>query len=345
MTPPPDDCLTGACPRPQEEQGTDIRRVKLSEGSGGKEMGHLIAEVRNHFPSTASWKHTGADGAVLPLEHDNLVFTTDSFVVTPLFFPGGNIGKLAFCGTVNDLVVMGADPLGLSLALVIEEGFPKDQLTTIMETIGALAKKQGIPIVTGDTKVMEKGSIDKIIINTSGIGIASRVLGDPVQPGDKIIVSGSIGEHGAVLLAQRFALETSLSTDSKPLLEELRSVRHLIRKAKDITRGGLAAVLNEVATADNRQFLLKDGAIPLLPEVRGLTELLGIDAYALACEGRFVCFAGAPHADMVLQILKRFHPQAAIIGEVMEGTGVILQTAFGKRVLPLPSGNLVPRIC
>ena len=319
-------------------------RVSLSEGSGGKEMHELVAAIASRLPIGA-WEHIGDDAASLLLDRKRLFLTTDSYVVSPHFFPGGNIGTLAFCGTVNDLSVMGAKPLGMSLALVIEEGFEKEKLFEIVDTIGRLSKKTGIPVVTGDTKVMERGSVDGIVITTSGMGLAERPLDIPLKPGDKLIVSGGIGEHGTALLAKRFGVETSVVTDSRPLWEEIDAVRGLIKQAKDVTRGGLAAVLNELAMRNTVAFTIDERKVPFHKEVRSLTELLGIDAFSLACEGRFVCACAGKDADAVVKSLRRFNPSAAVIGEVVEGKGVTVQTGFGKRILTMPSGLLVPRIC
>ena len=338
-----ENCLTGECPPAKDI--ADGNLVKLSEGSGGKEMHKLVSEIRKCFFSDSAWRNTDEDSASMKFAHGNLLFTTDSYVVTPLFFPGGNIGKLAFCGTVNDLVVMGAKPLGISLGLVIEEGFSKHELFEIMRSIGKLSEMYNIPVVTGDTKVMDKGSVDRIIINTSGIGFAENILDKPCESGDKIIVSGGIGEHGTVLIAKRFEIETSLETDCKPLIEEMMAIKDLVKKAKDITRGGMASVLNEIAQKDSVQIFIQEESIPIKQEARALTEILGIDIYSLACEGRFVCVASNDNALEVVRILKGFNCLAEIIGEVKEGKGVVVQTRFGKMVLGMPSGNIVPRIC
>jgi len=305
--------------------------VRLSEGAGGREMNSLIKKIRERFPKS-NWKSTEDDSAHIQV-NGKLFFTSDSYVVTPIFFPGGDIGKIAFCGTVNDLAVMGAKPLGLSLSLIIEEGLPKEDLFKIIDSIAKLSKETGVPIVTGDTKVMEKGAVDKIIINTSGVGITDNPLTKEIKEGDKIIVSGSIGDHGAALLAKRFDIESCIITDSKPLWDEISKIAHLIKRAKDITRGGLAAVLNELCPCE-----LDEKLIPIKREVKSLTEFLGLDPFSLACEGRFVCVTNQP--DKVLELL----PDAKIIGEVTK-KDVVLNTGFGKRLLPVPSGNIVPRIC
>lgn len=338
-----DTCLTGACPTPQTP---DPALVKLSEGSGGRDMLRLIDTIASHLSYRGDWQNTDNDGATLMLPNGyHLVFTTDSYVVTPAFFPGGNIGKLAFCGTVNDLAMMGATPLGLSMGLILEEGMKKDELNEILATIGELSKEHKIPIATGDTKVMERGALDKIVINTSGVGIVKQPLHTPLTPGDKIIFSGGIGEHGTALLAKRFELETELITDSKPLHEEIAAIKDNIKQARDITRGGVAAVLNELATKNGVKFYLDEDIVPMKGQVRALTELLGIEPYNLACEGRFVCFAAADRADKVLATLKKFNNMATIVGEVKIGSGVEIQTRFGSKLLSMPIGELVPRIC
>lgn len=319
-------------------------RVTLSEGSGGKEMHELIENIASRL-YTADWEHIGEDSASFVLDKKRFFFTTDSYVVSPIFFPGGDIGHIAFCGTVNDLAVMGAKPLGLSLGLVLEEGFEKEKLFRIVDSIAKLSKQTKIPVTTGDTKVMERGSVDKIIINTSGVGYAEKPLDAPLSAGDKLIVSGGIGEHGTALLARRFEIETTVVTDSKPLWEEIDAVRGLIKQAKDVTRGGMAGVLNEIAMRNNISLLVDEQSVPMQKEVHALTELLGIDAYSLACEGRFVCIAPAKNADAVVSALKKFNPLVAVIGEVSKGKGVTVQTKFGKRLLTMPSGILVPRIC
>ncbi len=334
--------LNLTCPIPD---APDPSVVKLSEGSGGSDMRRLIDGIGENFVDRGDWKHSMDDAATLAMGDKHLVFTTDSYVVTPIFFPGGNIGNVAYCGTINDLSVMGAKPLGLSLSLVLEEGFSKAELTQILETIGALAKEHGVPIVTGDTKVMERGAIDKIIINTSGIGITEKPLEAPVTVGDHIIVSGGIGEHGTALLAKRFELETDVVSDSKPLFKEIDAIRDDIKQARDITRGGMAAILNELAEKNGVRFAIEEEDVPMLSQVAALTDILGIEPYNLACEGRFVCFASPDKGDEVVKKLKTFNPMAAKIGVVESGKGVTVKTRFGKKVLSIPLGEVVPRIC
>ena len=320
--------------------------VGLSAGSGGKEMSELISSFG--FTNRGNWENCDNDSATLNMEDEKkLVFTSDSFVVDPLFFPGGNIGHLAFCGTVNDLSVMGATPLGLSLSLVIEEGFPREDLEKIISSIKKLSEEYGIPIVTGDTKVMPKGKIDKIIINVSGVGVVNDkdVLTKEINVGDKLIISGGIGEHAVSLLSKRFDYTTDVVTDSKPLIRELEAVRDLVKVAKDPTRGGIAAILNELCEKCNMGMLLDEDLIPAKQEVVKVTEMLGINLYELACEGRFVCISSVKNAQNVVDKLKKFNSDAAIIGEITSGNQVIVKTILGKRILPVPTGRLVPRIC
>ncbi|MCD4844701.1 MAG: hydrogenase expression/formation protein HypE [Methanosarcinales archaeon] len=322
--------------------------INLAHGSGGREMLELIHSF--DFTHRGQWENCDDDSASLDIENNNkLVFTTDSFVVDPIFFPGGNIGHLAVCGTINDLAVMGARPLGLSLGLVIEEGFSKQDLAVIIRSVIRISEETGIPVVTGDTKVMENGKIDKIIINTSGVGIAKseELLTRDIVTGDKIILSGGIGEHAVALLSKKFDYETDIITDCKPLIHEISAVKDLIKLAKDPTRGGIAAVLNELCEKHCISFLLDEEAIPVKHQVRKITRMLGIEVYELACEGRFVCIASQEEAGLVESRLQEFNTDAAIIGEVVhdEGNRVILQTLLGKRILPVPSGRIVPRIC
>ncbi len=322
--------------------------ITLPEGSGGAEMQKLIASFA--IANRGKWKNYDDDSATLDIGNGNLlVFTSDSFIVSPVFFPGGNIGDLAFSGTVNDLAVMGAKPLGLSLSLVIEEGFPKDDLAKIIGTLNSLSKRYAIPIVTGDTKVMEKGKLDKIIINTAGIGIVKKteILTKKISPGDKVILSGGLGEHAVALLSKRFDYKTSIVSDSKPIIDEIEAIKKSIKYAKDPTRGGIAATLNEIAEKNGVGILLDENSIPAKQEVRKVVEMLGINLYELACEGRFVCIAESRKANAVLRSLRKFNPDASIIGEITKSDSgkVIIKTYLGRRVLPMPTGRIVPRIC
>lgn len=335
------DCFSGACPEIRDKEGI----ITLSHGAGGREMQVLISEMRKFFIMEKRWTHCDDDGAVRTFLGGKYVFTSDSYVVTPIFFPGGNIGKLAFCGTVNDLSVMGARPIGISLNLILEEGFTRKELFTIIRTIGDLSKETGIPVVTGDTKVLERGSLDKIVIATSGIGVAKHIFDKKLTIGDVVIVSGGIGEHGAALLAGRFEMDTDIVSDSAPIWREIKSIESYVKQAKDITRGGLASILNELADKNGKQIFLDEEAVPIRQDVRSLTDMLGIDVLSLACEGRFVCICSKKESAHALRALRRFHKDANIIGTVRKGKGVLVQTRFGIKLLSVPSGTLVPRIC
>jgi len=312
--------------------------ISLVQGAGGKEMGELI---KSFGFKSGEWKHTDDDSATYRLGKKHLVFTSDSFIVDPIFFPGGDIGHIAFCGTINDLAVMGAAPLGISLSLIIEEGFPAKDLKKIIGTMKGLSESTGIPIVTGDTKVMGKGSLDKITINTAGIGIADKIIDEKLKPGDKIILSGGLGEHAVALLSKRFDYKTDIISDTKPIVDEIDSIRDLIKIAKDPTRGGIASALNEICSKNSIGMRLDENSIPAKEEVRSVCEMLGINLYELACEGRFVCVCDTRHSKEILNKLK----EASVIGEITEGDKVIIKTELGERILPTPTGRIVPRIC
>lgn len=320
--------------------------ISLAQGSGGKEMADLITSYSLSY--RGKWKNYDNDAATLDIGRDQLlVFTTDSFIVSPIFFPGSDIGHIAMCGTINDLAVLGARPLGVSLALVIEEGFSTIELNKILTSIKKISRKTKIPVVTGDTKVMEKGKLDKIIINTSGVGIVKKkeVLTKKIKPGDKIILSGGLGEHAVALLSKRFEYTTTIVSDSKPIVEEIQQVKNFIKIAKDPTRGGIAATLHEICQRQKIGMLLNEETIPVKPGVRKVTEMLGISVYELACEGRFICITSDEHANTVERILKKYNRNASIIGEIIQGDAIIIQSILGKRILPIPTGRIVPRIC
>jgi hydrogenase expression/formation protein HypE len=320
--------------------------ITLENGSGGKEMDDLINSFGFNFKG--DWENTDNDSATLNLGNGrHLVLTTDSFIVDPIFFPGGNIGHLAFCGTVNDLCVMGATPIGISLSLVLEEGFLISDLNKIIGSIKDLSQKYKIPVVTGDTKVMEKGKIDKIVINTSGVGLCDEknLLTKKIVSGDKILVSGGLGEHAVALLSKRFDYETDIITDSKPLVDEMDAIRDQIKLAKDPTRGGIASILNDICEKNKVGMLIDEDNIPAKESVRKVTEMLGINLYELACEGRFVCITDKDNAKETLSRLKKFNSDAEIIGEITQDNKVVFQTMLGKRIVPKPTGRIVPRIC
>ena len=295
------------------------------------------------------------DGATVDLPPGEVVVSTDSHVVKPIFFPGGDIGKLAVCGTINDLAVMGARPIALTLALVLEEGFPLDDLERILDSAARALEAVGVALVGGDTKVMGKGELDGVVINTTGVGVAERAISDAgLQEGDAIVVTGTVGDHGMALLAARegFELASGLESDVAPIwpvVEQALAVGG-ITAMKDPTRGGLAAALNEMAQKARVGIEIREEAIPLRPEVQGLSELLGISPYEVACEGRAVLGVRPDKVDQVLLAL-RSHPLgqgAQVIGRAVSrypGRVVLTTSVGGRRFLEMPLGDPVPRIC
>ncbi len=331
------------------------KTVQLSHGGGGKEMNRLIYSIffkAFNNPILASEE----DAAVLTL-NGKTAFTTDSFTVSPLFFAGGNIGKLAVAGTVNDLAMMGAEPQYLSCSFIIEEGFAIADLKLIVETMATELHKSGTRVVCGDTKVVPKGCADGLFINTSGVGriLHPNISVKNLQLGDAIIVSGDIGRHGAAILMAREALnlDSELTSDCAnlwPVVEQLIAANINIHAMRDATRGGLAAVLNEWALASNVGIKVEEKQIPVSEEVKGLCELYGFEPYDLANEGTFILAVPANVAEKTLNIIQRYShcDNAAIIGHVQsEHQGkVILTTPWGSsRYLDLPHGELLPRIC
>ncbi|GAB6067843.1 hydrogenase expression/formation protein HypE [Methylothermus subterraneus] len=334
------------------------KRITLAHGSGGLAMHRLIEEVLLAAfadPELARLE----DAAQLPSFPGKLALTTDAFVVDPIFFPGGDIGRLAVCGTVNDLAVAGAIPKYLSCALILEEGLPLADLKRLAESMKRAADLAGVRIVAGDTKVVPKGAADKVFITTCGVGEIpeGRALGAAlIRPGDKILLTGPIGDHGAAILAARGELGISgpVASDCRPLN---RLAAHLlaacpqgVRALRDPTRGGLAAVVNEWAWACGFCLRLFEAQLPIRAEVTGLCELLGIEPWHLACEGQFVAAVAPEVAEEALGAL-RAHPegrQAAVVGEVSQAPAktAILHTLFGgERLLDLPEGEPLPRIC
>jgi hydrogenase expression/formation protein HypE len=332
-------------------------KILLAHGSGGKISHELISEIL--CPMLSSPILSRLDDAALFEMHGTAAFTTDSFVVNPLFFPGGDIGRLAVCGTVNDLAVMGARPLYLSLGLIIEEGLPVSDLKRILKSLKQAADEAGVQIVTGDTKVVNHGSADKIFINTSGIGSVIPGLnlsGSNCRPGDKIIVSGTLGDHGIAVMTRRENLrfKTAVSSDCAPLnglIAEILPLADALHCMRDPTRGGLATTLNEIAAQSAVSLKIREEALPVKESVRSACEMLGLDPLLVANEGKVVIFCAAAAADKVLAALRR-HPygqEAAIIGEVISGEHpgrVVLQTKLGaSRIIEMLSGELLPRIC
>jgi hydrogenase expression/formation protein HypE len=332
-------------------------RITMSHGAGGKATQSLIEAIfldafRN--PRLEPLE----DAARLEVGASRLALTTDSYVVSPLFFPGGNIGDLAVNGTVNDLAVAGATPLYLSAGFILEEGFPVEDLTRITASMRVAADIAGVEVVTGDTKVVQKGKADGCYINTAGVGLVGEDLDLGVanaRPGDAVIVSGPIGDHGVTILLARGELdiEADLISDTAPLnglVSSLLTQTPGVRALRDATRGGVATILNEIAKAANVAVLVNEDAIPVRAEVRGAAELLGIDPMYVACEGRMVVVVDPAHADAALQALhgQEGGAEAAVIGHVVaDPAGVVqLRTAFGgTRIVDLLVGDPLPRIC
>jgi hydrogenase expression/formation protein HypE len=346
--------------------------ILMSHGDGGLKSSELIRNIiSKHIKNDVLDRFE--DSAVLRLPGKKIAFTTDSFVINPVFFPGGDIGKLSICGTVNDLAASGAIPYFFSLSLILEEGFPIKDLERIMKSISdtideinssATGRKHKnsqnikLKIVTGDTKVVEKGSADKIYINTAGIGLIDEEVNiSPalIETKDIIIVSGTIGDHGIAVLSKRkeFDFKTALKSDCAPLgplVAELLSVSKNIHAIRDATRGGLARVLFELASASKHDFEISSSAIPVKRETRGICEFLGMDPLYVANEGKMVFFVSAADASLVLEAARKnkYGRDACIIGKVTKkGNGrVILNTEIGtKRLLDLYYSEQLPRIC
>ena len=332
-------------------------RITMSHGSGGKATQTLIEAVFLDAFSNPLLEPL-EDAAQLHLNGSRVALTTDSYVVSPLFFPGGDIGDLAVNGTVNDLAVSGATPLYLSAGFILEEGFPVADLIKIVASMEAAARVAGVQVVTGDTKVVQKGKADGCYINTAGIGVVEHDVSLGVvnaQPGDVVIVSGPIGDHGVTIMLARGELdiEADIISDTAALnglVADLLSATTGVRALRDATRGGVATILNEVAAAAGVGVLVNEDAIPVSPVVRGASELLGIDPMYVACEGRLVAVVNGGDADRALAAL-RSHPlgaDAAIIGQITADPPgiVLLKTAFGgTRIVDLLVGDPLPRIC
>jgi hydrogenase expression/formation protein HypE len=334
-------------------------RVSMKHGAGGRAMRSLIEDVFLRLATPVDGIGLSAldDGAAIRIGDRWLVVTTDSHVVHPIFFPGGDIGRLSVSGTVNDLAMMGAtEPLALTCAVILEEGFPRADLERIRDSILEACRESGAPIVTGDTKVMGRGEIDGIVLNTAGVALAERVVTDAgLRAGDRILVTGTVGDHGMAVMTKRHALglEGDLRSDVAPInglvREALRAGGDDVVAMKDPTRGGMASVLHEMAAKGKVGVVLDETAVPVNPEVRAAAEVLGIDPLVVANEGKAVIGVRAAAADRVLAAI-RAHPlgrRAAIVGTaVAERPGqVILDTGLGRRMLAEPEGEPLPRIC
>lgn len=355
--------IFGSCPLPRG----DYERILLGHGGGGRLSTDLIRgiflpgfedDVLNRLEDSALVPFPPRDRRDGETSSARLAFTTDSFVVRPLFFPGGDIGRLAVHGTVNDLAVAGAIPLYLSAAFVLEEGFPLSDLRRIVASMSAACREAGVKLVAGDTKVVDRGKGDGVFITTSGVGFVpdGRALSiRSARPGDLLLVSGTIGDHGIAIMSVREGIEfeTVLESDSAPLHELARLMLETcpgIRCMRDPTRGGLSSALNELANASRVGVVLDEAAIPLRPEVHAACELLGLDALQVANEGKLIAVVPSDEADRVLKAMRE-HPlgrNSAIIGAIVEShPGMVVQKTRvgGERVVTLPAGEQLPRIC
>ena len=337
------------------------RTILLAHGGGGRLMHELLADLLPLLSPTGAAPAVLNDAAVLEVEGVRLAFTTDSFVVTPAFFPGGDIGRLAVCGTVNDLAMVGARPVALSLGLVIEEGLTREALERVLRSVAAAGEEAGVGVVTGDTNVVERGAADGLFMNTAGIGVVPAgvaLSGEAVRPGDAVLINGTIGDHGLAVLAAReqLGLRGGLLSDCAPLnslvealLEAAGAHLHCLR---DPTRGGVAASLHEVAAQSRVAVQLEEAALPVAPPVQGACATLGLDPLFVANEGKVLAFVAPEGAAAALEAL-RAHPlgrQAAEIGRVLtradDLTTVTIRTALGVvRLVDMPRGELLPRIC
>ncbi|WP_017327554.1 hydrogenase expression/formation protein HypE [Synechococcus sp. PCC 7336] len=357
-----DSSFNFACPLPYERHS----KVMLAHGSGGKLMHQLVDRL--FLPTFQATETPPHDAAVFESPGQKIAFTTDSFVVDPLFFPGGDIGSLAVNGTVNDLAMAGARPLYLSAGFILEEGLPLDRLARVVQSMQQAANKARVRIITGDTKVVERGKGDGMFINTTGVGVVeceTEIGPQKVQPGDLILLNGDIARHGIAVMSVREGLEfeAAIASDSAPLageVLELLAAGVEIHCLRDLTRGGLASALNEIAIARGIAIEIDEDTIPVREEVRGACEILGLDPLYVANEGRFIAFVAPGSADLALSILNRHALQdpsvstgncplpAKSIGTAIDSTfpRVVAKNAIGSgRLIDMLSGDLLPRIC
>jgi len=330
--------------------------VTLAHGAGGKQTSELIEQVfKAHFANPA---FTADDAAVLTVDAGRLAMSTDGFIVSPYEFPGGNVGKLSICGTVNDLACMGAEPLYLTCAFVIEEGFPMDKLEEIAAAMERTAAEAGVKIVAGDTKVAGRGQVDGVFITTTGIGRIRdgvKTGGALAKPGDAVIVTGDVGRHGCTILLARddFGIEADVTSDCAPLwdsVEAMLSVTKDIHVIRDATRGGVGTVLYEIASQSGVGVRIDAPAVPVDPAVGGVCRMLGLEPLYLACEGRLVVIAPREHAEALVAALRACPESkgAAVIGEITDDRPgwVVMKTEIGAQtLLPQPGGELLPRSC
>lgn len=330
--------------------------ITLAHGAGGKQTSELIGSLfKKYFDNPYL---TADDAAVLPAPKGRIAMTTDGFIVSPYEFPGGNVGKLSICGTVNDLSCMGAKPLYLTCSFVIEEGFPVNKLDEIAAAMSKTAKEAGISIVAGDTKVAGKGQVDGLFITTTGVGEiqeGARLSGANAKPGDAVIVTGDIGRHGCAILLSRndYGIDANVTSDCAPLWGTVKSMldtKAELHVLRDATRGGVGTVLYEIAAESNVGIRLNASSVPVDPAVSGVCGMLGLEPLYLACEGRLVVFAPKEDAQKIVSVLRegRYSSEAAVIGEVtgdLPGRVTVTTEIGSETLLPPPGGELLPRIC
>jgi hydrogenase expression/formation protein HypE len=335
-------------------------KISMAHGAGGEMMQSLISDIiLNNIKNKKVNGGIGLgeldDGATIPLGDYEIVISTDSHTIDPIFFPGGDIGKLSITGTVNDVAVMGAKPLAIANAMVISEGFTSGEFELLIKSMDKACTEAGVALVTGDTKVMEQDKLDKIIISTTGIGIAKKgqITSDAaLEVGNKIILTGSVGDHGIALMSYRegFGFETDLQSDVAPVVEMTEKALEIggVKAMKDPTRGGIANALNELASKSGVGMMIHEDKIPVKEQVHAASEMLGIDPFEVANEGKVVMGVEAEKAEEILQALRKtkYGKEAQIIGEVTEDKHVIMETLLGgKRILEAPIADPVPRVC
>ncbi|MGZ7043495.1 MAG: hydrogenase expression/formation protein HypE [Methanobacterium sp.] len=335
-------------------------KISMAHGAGGEMMQSLISDIildniKNKKIDGGIGLEELDDGATIPFGEYEIVISTDSHTIDPIFFPGGDIGKLSITGTVNDVAVMGAKPLAIANAMVISEGFTSDEFERLIKSMDEACSEAGVALVTGDTKVMEHDKLDKIIISTTGIGIAKKgqITSDAnLEVGNKIILSGSVGDHGIALMSYRegFGFETDLQSDVAPVVEMTEKALEIggVNAMKDPTRGGIANALNELASKSGVGMMIYEDKIPVKEQVHAASEMLGIDPFEVANEGKVIMGVEADMADEILEALRntKYGKEAQIIGEVTEDKHVIMETLLGgKRILEAPIADPVPRVC
>ena len=335
-------------------------KIGMNHGAGGEVMEKLIKEtILSNISKKSVNNGIGLedldDGATIPMDDYEIIVTTDGHTVQPLFFPGGDIGRISAAGTINDVSMMGAKPLAITNAMIVQEGFDIEDMDKIMKSMNDTCAEADVALIAGDTKVMESNKLDGIVIVTTGIGIAKKgevIRDSTLEVGDKIIVTGSIGDHGMSLMSFRegFGFETDLKSDCAPMWGIVSKALEVggVHAMKDPTRGGFANAINEMAEKSNVGVLLENDAIPIKREVHAVSEMLGIDPFEVANEGKVVMGVAADKADEILEAIKtdKYGKDAAIIGEVVEGKHVIIETAVGgQRILEAPIADPVPRVC